>query len=176
MVCHWHVLSIISKALKINIVDLHPLALEDVLHKRGHARSKADYYSKHLFIHVLSHTLASSSQSEETFISEDENLLPPRSSSPGSMTPGDYRKRDSLKEKDLHAGHDDHTMYRGSRPAPWRLGSSIRSRRSTKPDMEMAEEESIIPMTPTRKESAVGFVFVFLNVFFILVHYISTFD
>ncbi|KAI6015631.1 hypothetical protein EDC04DRAFT_2903730 [Pisolithus marmoratus] len=37
--------------------DLHPLAIEDVLHRRGHQRSKADYYLKHLFIQVLSHTL-----------------------------------------------------------------------------------------------------------------------
>ncbi|KIO07082.1 hypothetical protein M404DRAFT_137500 [Pisolithus tinctorius Marx 270] len=37
--------------------DLHPLAIEDVLHRRGRARSKADYYAKHLFIQVLSHTL-----------------------------------------------------------------------------------------------------------------------
>ncbi|KAI6031234.1 hypothetical protein BKA83DRAFT_4197471 [Pisolithus microcarpus] len=37
--------------------DLHPLAVEDVLHRRSHLRSKADYYPKHLFVQVLSHTL-----------------------------------------------------------------------------------------------------------------------
>lgn len=37
--------------------DLHPLSLEDVLHGRKNARSKADYYTKHLFVHVLAHTL-----------------------------------------------------------------------------------------------------------------------
>ncbi|KDN48125.1 hypothetical protein RSAG8_03141, partial [Rhizoctonia solani AG-8 WAC10335] len=36
---------------------LHPLAIEDVLHGRTNARSKADYYTKHLFIHVLTHNL-----------------------------------------------------------------------------------------------------------------------
>ncbi|CAE6523140.1 unnamed protein product, partial [Rhizoctonia solani] len=36
---------------------LHPLAIEDVLHGRTNARSKADYYTKHLFIHILTHNL-----------------------------------------------------------------------------------------------------------------------
>ena len=46
-------------------VDMHPLALEDVLHQRGHARSKADYFSKHLFLRVLCHTLGSGPTSTE---------------------------------------------------------------------------------------------------------------
>ncbi|KAI1786797.1 hypothetical protein LXA43DRAFT_1032081 [Ganoderma leucocontextum] len=50
----WDVIS--ALALKY---DLHPLALEDVLTQRGHARSKADYYPQHLFIRILNHTLAS---------------------------------------------------------------------------------------------------------------------
>lgn len=37
--------------------DLHSLALEDILHERGHNHSKADYYPGHLFIRVLSHSL-----------------------------------------------------------------------------------------------------------------------
>ncbi|KAI0042588.1 hypothetical protein FA95DRAFT_1610080 [Auriscalpium vulgare] len=48
----WDVIS--ALALKY---DMHPLALEDVLHQRGHARSKADYYQKHLFMRVLAHTV-----------------------------------------------------------------------------------------------------------------------
>jgi len=43
-----------------DIADIHPLALEDLLHQRGpHARSKADYYPQHLFVRVLCHTLGS---------------------------------------------------------------------------------------------------------------------
>lgn len=38
-------------------LDLHPLSLESVLQQRGNARSKADYYSKHLFLRVLCHRL-----------------------------------------------------------------------------------------------------------------------
>ena len=38
---------------------MHPLSVEDVLFRGGHALSKADYYPKHLFIRVLCHTLGS---------------------------------------------------------------------------------------------------------------------
>ncbi|KAI0042586.1 hypothetical protein FA95DRAFT_1610078 [Auriscalpium vulgare] len=48
----WDVIS--ALALKY---DMHPLALEDVLHQRGHARSKSDYYQQHLFMRVLAHTV-----------------------------------------------------------------------------------------------------------------------
>jgi hypothetical protein len=44
-------------------VDLHPLALEDVLNGNPHTRSKADYYSRHLFLRVLCHDLAADDQS-----------------------------------------------------------------------------------------------------------------
>ncbi|KAF6754206.1 magnesium transporter [Ephemerocybe angulata] len=37
--------------------SLHPLALEDVFNKDTRSRSKADYYSKHLFIRVMCHEL-----------------------------------------------------------------------------------------------------------------------
>jgi hypothetical protein len=33
--------------------ELHPLSLDDVVNGRDNARSKADYYAKHLFIHIL---------------------------------------------------------------------------------------------------------------------------
>lgn len=36
--------------------DLHPLAVEDVL-EQGQIRSKADWFPKHLFVHILDHTL-----------------------------------------------------------------------------------------------------------------------
>ncbi|KAG1813918.1 uncharacterized protein BJ212DRAFT_383571 [Suillus subaureus] len=147
----WDVMS--ALALKY---DLHPLALEDVLHKCGHTRSKTDYYSQHLFIHVLSHTLASSS-SPNSYTPEDED--PPRSSSPGPMTPGDYHK-EYFKDNDVHAeaGDEDRTIYGSSAPATWRLGSTVRNRRSAKADMESAarvKEEGLTPlMSATRKESA----------------------
>lgn len=39
-------------------VDLHPLSLESVLQQRKNARSKADYYNRHLFLRVLCHRLS----------------------------------------------------------------------------------------------------------------------
>ncbi|KAF9535692.1 hypothetical protein CPB83DRAFT_754377 [Crepidotus variabilis] len=48
----WSVLS--ALALKYN---LHSLALEDILHERGHNQSKADYYPGHMFIRVLCYTV-----------------------------------------------------------------------------------------------------------------------
>lgn len=38
-------------------IDLDSLALEDILHERGHNHSKADYYPNHLFLRILCHTL-----------------------------------------------------------------------------------------------------------------------
>ncbi|KAJ3519616.1 hypothetical protein NM688_g9275 [Phlebia brevispora] len=48
----WDVIS----ALAIKY-DMHPLAVEDVLQFRKNARSKVDYYPKHLFLRVLCHTV-----------------------------------------------------------------------------------------------------------------------
>ncbi|CAE7178392.1 unnamed protein product [Rhizoctonia solani] len=42
--------------------DLHPLSLDTVINGRENARSKADYFAQHLFIHILSHTLAEDDQ------------------------------------------------------------------------------------------------------------------
>lgn len=39
------------------VVEIHPLAIEDMLHGRQTYSSKADYYTKHLFIRMLCHTL-----------------------------------------------------------------------------------------------------------------------
>lgn len=62
---------------------MHPLSIEDLLHRRGHSRSKADYYPKHLFIRVLCHTLGSSRVSRE---SEKVTSSPAAWSSPAAIT------------------------------------------------------------------------------------------
>ncbi|KAH9486074.1 Cobalt/magnesium transport protein CorA [Psilocybe cubensis] len=46
----------VIRALSIKY-NLHPLALEDVFHGHSRNRSKADYYSKHLFLRILCHEL-----------------------------------------------------------------------------------------------------------------------
>jgi hypothetical protein len=55
-----------ANLLLILPVELHPLALEDVLNGNPHTRSKADYYPRHLFLRVLCHELAT--DDEPTFI------------------------------------------------------------------------------------------------------------
>ncbi|KAH8991944.1 hypothetical protein EDB92DRAFT_1934872 [Lactarius akahatsu] len=73
----WDVIS--ALALKY---DMHPLSVEDLLHRRGHARSKADYYPKHLFIRVLCHTLGSSTRASQG----PEGASPAAWSSPAAIT------------------------------------------------------------------------------------------
>ncbi|KAH9043666.1 cora-like Mg2+ transporter protein-domain-containing protein [Lactarius pseudohatsudake] len=73
----WDVIS--ALALKY---DMHPLSVEDLLHRRGHARSKADYYPKHLFIRVLCHTLGSSTRAS----GGPEGASPAAWSSPAAIT------------------------------------------------------------------------------------------
>ena len=60
----------------IACAEMHPLALEDVIHSRKHARSKADYYPKHLFIRVLCHTLATERDHKLDFDSSSNSLSP----------------------------------------------------------------------------------------------------
>ncbi|KAN0135635.1 hypothetical protein V8E53_006526 [Lactarius tabidus] len=72
----WDVIS--ALALKY---DMHPLSIEDLLHRRGHSRSKADYYPKHLFIRVLCHTLGSSTRASESVTNS-----PAAWSSPAAIT------------------------------------------------------------------------------------------
>lgn len=79
-----------SPMFMVRRVDLHPLSLEGLLHVPGRPRSGADYYKKHLFIRVLSHTLNKDgdeepnllqqvvrSSSPEPFELEDEVEAPP---------------------------------------------------------------------------------------------------
>ncbi|KAH9948220.1 cora-like Mg2+ transporter protein-domain-containing protein [Amylocystis lapponica] len=99
----WDVIS--ALALKY---DMHPLALEDLLHQRGNARSKADYYPKHLFLRVLRHSLVA----DDDINTPDPSMTDlPRSDSPEFMTGDDSDEEDSSgpsKEKD---GDDERTMY-----------------------------------------------------------------
>lgn len=55
------------------VLDLHPLSLESVLQHRGNARSKADYYTKHLFLRVLCHTLSEDDDHASISIQDDDD-------------------------------------------------------------------------------------------------------
>jgi hypothetical protein len=73
--------------------DLHPLAIEDVVHQRNRAaRSKADYYQKHLFLHIQSHTLASPDEIEPIVVPQPAPTI--RTSNvtglPRSASPSDF--------------------------------------------------------------------------------------
>ncbi|TBU38383.1 hypothetical protein BD309DRAFT_1004386 [Dichomitus squalens] len=85
----WDVISAV--ALKY---DLHPLALEDVLHQRAPPTpARADY---HLFIRILVHTLASSAFSS---FSDDRA---PESTSPPDMFADDKEEADTQEESWRH--------------------------------------------------------------------------
>lgn len=88
--------------------DMHPLAVEDLLHVRQGARSKADYYQRHLFLRILCHTLTSD---EEASNSSSVTHLP-RSSSPLPFDDEDDEDENSSTYEDSMAkGEDEKTMY-----------------------------------------------------------------
>ncbi|KAH8094648.1 hypothetical protein BXZ70DRAFT_946975 [Cristinia sonorae] len=102
----WDVIS--ALALKY---DMHPLALEDVLHQRGHARSKADYYQKHLFLRILCHTL-----SHDEVDGADSVTHLPRSASPEPLEDDADSEDETWKSKGQAAvfGMDDEKTVYGS--------------------------------------------------------------
>ena len=96
------------------LADLHPLALEDVLTQRGHARSKADYYPQHLFIRVLNHTL---SAEDERAGGNTTFAHLPRSESPSPMDEDDADEDDSeyqLGARKTDFDVDEKTVYGGA--------------------------------------------------------------
>ncbi|EJD54494.1 hypothetical protein AURDEDRAFT_148244 [Auricularia subglabra TFB-10046 SS5] len=56
--------------------DIHPLALEDILHSHSNSRSKSSYFLRHLFLRVMAHSVADSVPTEDGITDL------PRSSSP----------------------------------------------------------------------------------------------
>ena len=103
-------------------LELHPLALEDVLHTTAHKRSKVDYYTKHLFIRVLCHSLAR--DGEFTLLSTpvyDTHPTPitalPRSSSPDPFNDRDVKV---LSELPIEVNDDDHDQHESLTVTPKR--------------------------------------------------------
>ena len=77
-------------------IELHLLALEDVLANRGSARSKADYYSKHLSPRVQCHTVQSGDEeSLQRLTKSTVEKEQTRSNSPESMTADEEKLADS---------------------------------------------------------------------------------
>jgi hypothetical protein len=96
--------------LTLSLIDLHPLALEDIFHTRSQTRSKADYFAKHLFLRILCHELGLATPSGDfvaesaafgstlaSLDSDDDGDEFTRSDSPEPFTSAD---EDQLHEKD----------------------------------------------------------------------------
>jgi Mg2+ and Co2+ transporter CorA len=119
--------------------DLHPLAIEDVLHQRDHSRSKADYYTKHLFIRAVCHQLATK---EEEILSTlmnnthdgEDALHVPRAESPEQM--------DEDLEKKLSFADDEYHVTNGvSRQSTIRF---LESQRSSRKHVERTKAETAL--------------------------------
>lgn len=116
--------------------DLHPLALEDVLHNRAQARSKADYYMQHLFIRVLRHTLAP----EDEEILDDPGSITqlPRSSSPDSMLDDiEDEEEENEKKRGPSEGDEEDKTLAGSRFSTKKVGTFRKA--SAARDVEMGQ-------------------------------------
>lgn len=89
-------------------VEMHPLAIEDVLSQRQHSRSKADYYPQHLFLRILCHT-----RTTEDYQTPDSSVT--RLPRPEHPDPIDIDE--SEDEEDFQPPDDDRTMYGSVNPS-----------------------------------------------------------
>lgn len=117
-------------------LDIHPLALEDVLHQRGsQSRSKADYYPSHLFVRILRHTLRSDNEDGQEVVARFITRQP-RSASPDAMTVDDEDDGRSDKVEDWNV--EEKTLA-GSKFSTMRDGSMGK----TNMDLEQGQQETI---------------------------------
>ncbi|KAJ7454681.1 magnesium transporter [Mycena latifolia] len=102
----------VIKAVSIKY-DLHPLALEDVFHTRSQTRSKADYYTKHLFLRILCHELGDPDEQILSSAAEGSTLTElPRSDSPTPFTDADAEME--LREMGKGDFGEDEKTLRGT--------------------------------------------------------------
>jgi hypothetical protein len=89
--------------------EMHPLSVEDILHRRGHALSKADYYPKHLFIRVLCHTLDSAhSTSQSSGTNAVSSSHPPFTELPRSASPQRLNEKLGKEDEEFYGkSYDD---------------------------------------------------------------------
>ncbi|KAI0923526.1 hypothetical protein AcV5_009045 [Taiwanofungus camphoratus] len=134
----WDVMSALARRY-----DMHPLAIEDVLHQHRHARSKADYYPQHLFLRILCHRLASHNDpsSPQSSIS---HLPLPRSDSPEPMGEDDVQK--DTDGDTSHELDDERTVFGGtSRFSTKRRWNSLR--RDLDAVVEAEAETKTVPLS-----------------------------
>lgn len=114
----------------IYYIDLHPLSLEDILQEqRKLARSKADYFQKHLFVRVLCHEVGKWNTSESQDYESNITGVP-RSSSPlplsrpglfhmrtlSSNTSSTFLRRKSTRRK---SSFHEEELGEGTEPPPY---------------------------------------------------------
>ncbi len=115
---------------------MHPLAVEDLLHFRKNARSKADYYSKHLFLRVLCHRITSDDDSANEETSHRSMTDLPRSASPVPMD-ADEESASSWSENKHPDGEEHRESGVGSRfSTGTTLRNTMRRRFSNHHDVE----------------------------------------
>ncbi|KZT39492.1 hypothetical protein SISSUDRAFT_1045515 [Sistotremastrum suecicum HHB10207 ss-3] len=87
--------------------DLHPLAVEDVLHQHAQGRSKADYYAQWLFLRILTHIKGDDETVDSAL--QPESILPPiddaRCASPTNIGSDDDTEFDKGEKEDEGSGN-----------------------------------------------------------------------
>ena len=86
----------------LRCIELHPLALADVLANRGPARSKADYCLKHLSLRVQCHTVQPEDEESLQLLTKSAvEKEQTRSNSPEPMTADEEKLADSATGTNL---------------------------------------------------------------------------
>ncbi|KAJ7650745.1 magnesium transporter [Roridomyces roridus] len=102
----------VIKAVSIKY-DLHPLALEDVFSMRSQARSKSDYYARHLFLRILCHELGDADEIFTASAADGSTLTDlPRSDSPTQFTDNDHELE--MREFGNGSFYEDEKTLKGS--------------------------------------------------------------
>ena len=121
----------------LRCIELHPLALEDVLANRGPARSKADYCLKHLSLRVQCHTVQPEDEESLQLLTKSAvEKEQTRSNSPEPMTADEEKLADSATGTNL-IGNQPVSGFSTTR------GGSMRKRGTTKP----VEDEESAPVS-----------------------------
>jgi hypothetical protein len=131
----WHY---VMNSTPIALSDMHPLAVEDLLHVRKASRSKADYYHQHLFLRILCHTLASEDDMSSGDVATDSVTRLPRSESPlpfdeDDLSDDDEDSTGKVDEEKTLYGSQPTSRFTTARSGP--LGSAVR-RHLVKEDVE----------------------------------------
>lgn len=75
-----------SLSAYLSSIDIHPLSIEDMLHNHQTYSSKADYYSKHMFLRILCHTLVDKNHPQPHPVPYGGGSPPPTYSSTDPLT------------------------------------------------------------------------------------------